>query len=286
MHNDHKGILFAIAASAAVSITAVFIKLTVDVPLAVMIFLRFFIAFFLIIPSMVKHKVHLHIKYVPKHIVRALMGLAALIFYFYSVQHLPLINAVTLMNTTPLFMPVVIFFWLRLIIPKTRALALAVGFLGVLVILRPTGGGDQIANVTGLLGALAAAFAYVGIRQLSKTESTATILTYYFLISIVFLAVPAFLAWKPIVHPINWLYLLLIGIFSTIYQYCLTKSLTYSPLTKVGSLTYLGVLFSGILGWIIFNEVPDYWTIGGAALIITGGIIAIVSKDVSRKRDS
>jgi drug/metabolite transporter (DMT)-like permease len=284
MHLEHKGLLYAVAAAVAVSISAVFIKLTVGVPLETLIFFRFFIAILLILPSIIHEKVYIHFTLVPKHFVRALLGLLSICFYFYSVKLLTLVNAVTLTNTTPLFMPLVIFFWLKLIIPRIRIVALIIGFIGVMIILRPMQSSYGWANFIGLAGALASAFALVGVRQLSKTESTITIMTYYFLISTVILFIPMVLAWKPIENPINWLYLLLIGVFSTIYQFCLTKSLTYSPVTKVGSLTYLGVLFSGLLGWWIFDEVPSYWTVIGTALIIFGGVIAILSKDSARKR--
>lgn len=285
MHIEHKGLLYALAAAIAVSITAVFIKLTVGVPLETMLFLRFLLAFLLILPSVIQSKVHLHFKHVPKHFLRALLGLFSLSCYFYSVQHLPLVNAVTLTNTTPLFMPLVIFFWLKMIIPKIRMIALLVGFFGVMIILRPTGISDGTASIVGLIGAIASSFALVGIKQLSKSESTITIMAYYFLISTVFLFIPMLITWQPIDSPKNWVYLILIGIFSTIYQFCLTKSLTHAPVTKVGSLTYLGVLFSGLFGFWIFNEVPSYWNIGGTALIIFGGVIAILSKDTARRRN-
>jgi len=284
MHLEHRGLLYALGAAVALSISSVFVKLVVEVPLETMLFARFFIAFLFLIPSIALKHVHLHIKYIPKHILRGLMGLISIGFFFYSVTHLPLVNAVTLSNTTPLFMPIVIFLWLKLIIPKARICALVIGFLGVVVILQPLHLSSDLANYIGLLGALAASFALVGVRQLSKTENTATILTYYYLISLVILVIPMIVTWEPIHDPMNWLYLVLIGISSALYQFMLTRSLTYCPTTKVGSLTYLSVLFSGLLGWWIFKEVPNLWIIGGTLLIITGGVIALLSKDPARQR--
>lgn len=283
MHEEHKGLLYALGATIAVSINAVLIKLIIGVPLETMVFMRFSIAFLLILPSVIRCKVHLHVKHIPKHFIRALLGLLSINCYYYSLQHLPLVNAVTLTNTAPLFTPLVVFVWLKSTLPKIKLMALLIGFFGVLIILRPTQIVNGWASLVGLSGALCSSFAVVGIRQLSKTESTITIMAYYFLTSITFLFIPMISTWQPIENPINWVYLALVGLFTTIFQFCLTKSLTHSPATKVGYLTYLRVVFAGFFGWLVFSEMPSYWNIAGTALIILGGVIAILSKDPARK---
>ena len=92
------------------------------------------------------------------------------------------------------------------------------------------------------------------------------------------------IAWEPIARPMLWLNLLLIGIFSFVNQYCLTKSLTHAPSSKVGALSYLNVIFSGLLGWWFFAEEPTWWVLAGSALIIAGGLIAVLSKEEAKPR--
>lgn len=283
MQKEHHGVFYGLVAALASAIGAVCIKMVdKEVPFNTMVFIRFFIALLFVLPAIVQGKVHLHFKFVPKHILRGLMGLAAIYGYFYSVIHLPLVNAVTLSNTTPLFMPIVIFFWLRLIIPKLRLFALIVGFVGVIFILRPHAGMENLATFIGLGGALCSAFALIGIRQLSKTESTETIMAYYFVISLVVLLIPTIVTWKPVEGAMNWLYLGLMGLSSVIYQFTLTKALYHSPATKISTLSYLSVAFSGLFGWWVFNEIPDVWVLIGVAIIIAGGLMAIFCKESAR----
>jgi drug/metabolite transporter (DMT)-like permease len=171
---------------------------------------------------------------------------------------------------------------MKLVIPRSRVFALILGFAGVILILRPTEGSLSIASLIGLTGGLFAAIAQLGVRQLSKVESTETILSYYFIISTVVSFFPMVYAWKPIGEPMLWFLLLLIGLFSLIYQYLLTRSLTHAPATKVSTMNYLSVIFSGLLGWWFFNEVPSLWVVGGVFLIIGGGVIALLSREEAR----
>jgi drug/metabolite transporter (DMT)-like permease len=282
MEREHHGFLFGALAALSISICGVLIRWAAPVPIETMVFSRFLISFLLLMPWIVRGKVKVRAANLGKHILRATAGLVSMYCYFYSVLHMPLVNAFTFTNTMPLFVPIVVFLWMKLIVPKGRIWALACGFAGVLLVLRPTGEWSEWTNVTGLGNGLFAAIAYVGIRQLSKVESTETILTYYFLISVVFSAFPMFYAWQPIVDPLLWLDLLLIGLFSFLFQYFMTKSITYAPVSKVSAMSYLSVPFTGLLGWWLFQEVPSYWVLAGSVLIIAGGIGMLLSKETPR----
>lgn len=285
--NKHLGLIFGLSAAVMNSISALFVKFASHVPFETMVFVRFFIAFLFLLPAVCSGKVHLHVKYLPRHLVRGLMGLISIYCFFYSIRNLALVNAVTLSNTTPLFMPIVVYFWLKLIIPKQRFWGLILGFVGVILILRPgpeTEGIHEWAIIVGLFGALASAFALVGVRQLSKTESTETIMAYYFLISMAVLFIPMLFSWENTLTLTDCLNLVLIGASSAIYQFCITKALTHTQTTKVGTLSYLSVIFSGLFGWWFFQEVPNLWLVAGVAFIIGGGIVALLSHAPPRKR--
>ena len=282
-HKEHHGFLYGILAAFLLACSAVFVKWGASIPTATIVGIRFFISFLCMLPYVLLGRVHLHWKFFPKHFLRAVAGLIAISCYFYSVKNLPLVNAVTLANTGPLFMPLVLFVWLKLLLPRGRIWPLVIGFIGVLVILRPGPDFGVLATLVGLTGGLFSAVAQVGVRQLSKTESTETILSYYFIIS-TFLAIPLMaVTWEPISSPLLWLDLLLIALFSVAFQYFFTKSLTHAPASKVSVLNYLGVVFSGLLGWWFFSEKPSLWVLGGSTFIIVGGILALLSKAQPRK---
>jgi drug/metabolite transporter (DMT)-like permease len=203
--------------------------------------------------------------------------------YYYAVQKLLLVNAVTLSNTSPLFIPFFTLIWLKLLVSKRRFLATAIGFVGVLVLLRPTGEIFEWASVVGLSSGFFGAIALISVRQLSKTENTETILSYYFLLGVVIAFLPLPFTWQPIAEPIQWLYIFLSSICAFIYQFAITKAYTHAPATKVSTLNYLSVVFSGLLGWWIFAEIPDYWVLIGTLLIICGALIALFDQTPAKR---
>lgn len=252
------------------------------VPFETMIFIRFTIPLLFMIPALAKRKVPFHFSRVRRHFWRAVFGLGTMYCFFYSLLHMPLMNALAFLNASPLFMPLIILLWLKLIVPKLRIAALVLGFIGVLAVLQPERSVGVFPSLIGLMGAFLGALAQIGVRQLSKSESTETILSYYFIIASFFSLFPMLYAWKPVEEPILWLYLVLIGIASWAYQYLFTLAVTHAPATKVGAANYLSVVFSGLLGWMFFGEIPSWEAIGGVALIITGGVLVVLSKKEPR----
>lgn len=280
---EHHGLLFAVCSALLTAVAAVLIRWT-PVPTSTLLFFRFAICSLVILPFLWQRKVVLTPPSLRKHTFRALIGLLSMACYFYSVQHLSVMNAITLANTAPLFLPLVIFFWLKKIVPKVRFLALLIGFLGVVVILRPSPDMQISAALVGLIGGLCSSLVQIGVRQLSKTESTETILAHYFVIATVVIFFPMIYFWEPIANPMLWLNLALMGVISLVYQYCFTKSLSVAGATKVSAVNYLSVPFGGLLGWWLFNEQPPFWVLIGTSLIIVGGIIAILSRQEARHR--
>lgn len=282
---EHHGLLFAVCASSLTAMSAIIIRWT-PAPITTMLFFRFAVCSLAVMPLIWQRKVHLSPVSLRKHTFRALLGLLSMGCYFYSVDHLSVMNAITLANTAPIFLPLVIFFWLKKIVPFTRFLALLIGFLGIVVVLRPSPDMQLKAALIGLTGGLCVALVQVGIRQLSKTESTQEILTHYFVISAVVAFFPMIYFWEPIKNIEVWTLLVLLGVVSLFFQYCFTKSLTAAGSTKVSAVNYLGVPLGGLLGWWIFNEKPSFWVLIGTGLIILGGIIAILSQKEARRRKS
>lgn len=281
---EHHGILFGIVAAVAITLSSLLIKWTEEVPNETIVFVRFFIAFLVMLPGIIMGRVKIEWRKIRSHFVRGVAGLGAIYCLFYSIEKLPLVIAITISNTTPLIVPIVIFFWMRYVLPKERLLAVLLGFAGVLIILRPHGYMGEMPLLIGLLGSVLASIALVGVRLLSRTESTETILTYYFLIGAAVSLGPMLYSWKPVDRSIEWLNIAGISFFSLVYQFCFTKALTHAPASKVSSLNYLSVIFSGILGWWVWDEVPDLWVTLGVVLIVAGGLLAFASRQSPRKR--
>ena len=135
MENEKKGIFFAIVAALTYATYSVFVKLAVEVPPISMIFFRNITCLALLSPLFLKSKV----SYKPNKLsllsLRAVMGFVGLGCFYFAAKRLLLVDVVTLINTTPLFVPLVILIWDRVGISKSHILALIVGFLGILFIL-------------------------------------------------------------------------------------------------------------------------------------------------------
>lgn len=284
MHKEHYGLLYAATAAMLTAISAILVRWAEAVPITTMLFFRFGICSLFVIPFLWRGKVVMSGSTIRKHTFRAVLGLISMGCYFYSITHLSVMNAVTLANTAPLFLPLVVFFWLKKILPMMRFFALLLGFVGVVVILRPSPEIQLEAALIGLLGGLCIALVQIGIIKLSKTESTETILTHYFIISFIIALFPTIYFWQPIKTWELWGNLILIGLVSVLFQYCFTKSLSASGATKVSAVNYLAVPFGGLLGWWFFYEVPSLYVLVGTCLIICGGVIAILSKKEARHR--
>lgn len=282
MHKEHHAYLYGLLAALSATFGALLIKLNPSLPNSTMVFARFSISLACMAPLLLRGQVQLHLHLFKRHILRALAGLFSIYCYFYSVERLLLVNAITISNTYVLWTPLVVFLWMRVTIPWMRLLGVLLGFLGVLFILRPSACFFEWAILIGLLGGVFSAIALVGIRQLSKTEKTEEILTYYFLTSTIVSAVPMLLSWEPIETLFGWVSLGLIGLFSLAFQYCITKSLTHAPATKVSTVSYTNVVFSGLIGWWVFGEIPTVWMLIGAACIIAGGLVSLFSKGSPR----
>lgn len=203
-------------------------------------------------------------------VFRGVLGFGGLTLYYLSLAYLPLADATTIQQTTPVLTAVIAWFVLRERIGWTTAFAIACGIAGVSLIVRPTGAGlDPIGIVVAIGAALCSSAAYVTVRQLVRTENPLVIVFYFPLIATP-LAIPWALAtWVP-PAPIEWLLLLAIGLATQVGQVFLTKALVLETASRATSIGYIQVAFAMIWQWTVFSDAPTLWTLAGAALIILG----------------
>ena len=208
------------------------------------------------------------------HIIRGVSGCICFFSYYAALKHLPLVDASLLRTTAPLMVPLVIFVWFRKAIPKAAYWPLILGFLGVLVILRPGQAGISIWHMMGLLSGLGLAVSMVSTRLLSGSEPEARILFYYFVISLVFVA-PFFL-WNYQAIPVSALPGLIgmgLAMYFTFLMY--TRAYAYVKASTLAPTSYFGVVFAGLLDWIIWGFRPDHWAIIGAVMVVVGGLLIV-----------
>jgi drug/metabolite transporter (DMT)-like permease len=201
------------------------------------------------------------------HLLRSLFGLTAMTCMFFSITRLPFADAVALTFTKPLFMIVLAVLFLGETVRWRRWTATAVGFGGVLIMLRPGAGTFEPASLVALLGACFIAGVMVVIKKMSPTERPVTILAYFGTLSTLASLGPALWVWRA-PDAAQLVLLLGIGAAGTLGQFLIIRAYAVAEATAVAPFDYARLLFAGLIGFAVFDEVPDAWTLTGAAVIV------------------
>jgi drug/metabolite transporter (DMT)-like permease len=216
------------------------------------------------------------------HLYRGAAGLTSMILIFYALSVLPLADATALSFASPLFMTALSVPLLGERVGAYRWSAVLLGFLGILIITRPGHGVFTAGALAALGSALSYALAVISVRQMSRTEHPVTIAAYYALVCTVAsgLALPFF--WLA-PGPVDFAILALIGVTSGFAQYFQTQAFRLAPVAVVGTFNYLGILFAGIFGFLVWHEVPSIHVLVGSAVVIACGLF-ILYRETRRRR--
>jgi len=206
------------------------------------------------------------------HLLRSAAGLGAMYCFFYAIAQLRLSEAFLLFSTSPLFIPLIAYMWMREQVTYSARGAIIAGFIGIFLILKPGFGIFRPAMLVALAGGGLAALAMVTIRRMSLSEPAIRIVFYFTIFSTVISAGPLFWSWRSPLPGIWWL-LILIGLLAAVGQFFLTKGYSMAPAAQVGPLTYGNVVFATINGWIFWGETMGLLTWAGAFLVCMAGII-------------
>lgn len=213
-------------------------------------------------------------RYFHRHLVRDGAGLAAMYLSFYSIGRLRLADAYVLAYTAPLFMPMIAKVWLGEPVPAHSARVVVLGFVGVLLVLKPGVGLFQPMALAALASGFLAAVAQVGIRRLTETESSTAIVFYFALISTVVSGLPLLRTWTT-PAPNLWVWLFALGGIASLAQWLMTEGYRRSAPGRVGPLMYVAVAVAGVLDWLIWRRWPDALAVAGIALIVLAGAVII-----------
>nr|WP_315856760.1 DMT family transporter [Cyanobium sp. To12R1] len=211
---------------------------------------------------------------------RGAIGTAALLCVYAALAALPLAAATVLQYLYPPFTALLAWLMLGEPIGKRVLAAMALGWLGVLLVAQPAGllqGGATLPLFPVLIavtGALFTALAYVSVRSLGTSEHPLVIVFYFPLVALP-LSLPL-VALNPVLPtPAELLWLVGVGVFTQLGQVYLTRSLTALPAARATAISYVQVLFAGGWGWLLFGESIDSWTIAGAGLVLAATLVSL-----------
>jgi drug/metabolite transporter (DMT)-like permease len=277
MTNQKKGMLWMIIATFFFSLMGSFVKLGANHFSSVeLVFYRSFISLlFLFIYIMIGQK-EIKTPHLRKQIDRGVVGFLSLAFFFYAIAHLNLGSAMTLNYTSPIFLGFFLPFISHQKIKKSILFCTISGFIGALLILDPHGEWQSwFAGAIGLVSGIGAALAYIHVIQLSKLNEPDWRTVFYFtLVSTLGSGLwISFTDYQKLAWGDMWI-LIPLGLSATIAQIAMTRAYRLGNTLVIGALSYLTIVFSGVISLLYFNETMRIEDILGATLIIVSGAIA------------
>ncbi len=200
------------------------------------------------------------------HFVRGFLGAASLFCMVYAVAHLILADAMVLGFTIPLWSILTSALFLGERVRLRRTIATIVGFIGVVLVVEPQAGIAPAALVA-LFGAMLASGAIITMKDLTRTEPADRIVVYFLIVGALVLLGPALYVWQwPTLEQWGWLFVL--GLFGSSGQTFLTRAYAAGEVTIIAPLDFTRVIVAGLIGFVLFDELPDGWGFAGAAVII------------------
>jgi drug/metabolite transporter (DMT)-like permease len=200
------------------------------------------------------------------HVIRGFMGVSAMLCGFYSITHLSLADATALSFTRPLFLVVLSVFFLGEVVRARRWTATALGFLGMVIMMRPGGAVDHAAFVA-LAGAMLVAGVSILVKKMTVTENAVAMLFYFGIISTSVALIPAILVWQT---P-TWAELAMmmaVGMLAAGGQSFMIRAFAVAEASAISPFDYVRIVYAALFGLALFGEVPDGWTLTGAAIIV------------------
>jgi len=279
MTSSHRAVVFMLGSAAAFAVMGACVKAADAVPLVEKVMVRNLITLVIAGGLAIRSGRRLlgHRRNQTLLFARSLLGIAGVGCYFYAIDHLILADAAMLTKVSPFFVAVFAAAFLGERSSRGVMLAMAIAFIGGLLIIKPRFDLSVVPALIGLGSSLFAGGAYTVLRALRTREATVTIVFYFSLVSV--LATAPLVAADPYrPRAAEWLFLLGIGVGAAVGQLGLTVAYRSAPAAQVSIYSYSTILFSALLGLAVWGEIPDPASLIGGVLIIAGGAIALVAE--------
>lgn len=287
----NKGILYMLISAISMALMSAFIKaLSNNIPTIEMVFFRNLIGVILIGATILKVPIKQKGGKPYLLIFRGLAGFIAMLSFFYNIYNIPLADAVTYSRTSPIFTAIFAMIFLKERIGINGWIAIALGFLGMIFVMQPSSGFTKD-HIFGFINAIFAALAFTSIRELKRYYDTRSIVLTFmstgvllpFILMIVshFYYMPSldFMLGKFILpQGTMWLYLIGMGIFSSLGQIYMTKAYGETKAGIVGAVGYSVIVFSIVIGLFMGDDLPNLLAFIGIIAIIISGMLNIKEK--------
>ena len=204
----------------------------------------------------------------PRYFIRCVIGVLSMFCGFWAIGHLPLAQAVALSYSTPLFVTIAAVWFLHEHVRARRWAAVVLGFIGVMVIVRPGTEGFSVASLVALSAAVLSGIVSIQIKQLSATEPADRIVLWTTALWVPLSLGPALFVWEwP--QGIAWLWVSAAGLMGTGGHMLWTRALKLGDVSALTPISFMQLPVVAVLGYLLFDEGLDRWTVLGAAIIFS-----------------
>jgi drug/metabolite transporter (DMT)-like permease len=230
-------------------------------------FFRNFFGLIAALPLLWRHGPDLlHTTQLPRYVFRCMIGIVSMMAGFWAIGHLPLAQAVALSYSTPIFVTIAAVLFLHEQVRARRWAAVALGFVGVMIIVRPGSDSFSAGTLVALAAAVLSGIVSIQIKQLSKVEPADRIVFYTTLLWVPMSLLPALTVWEwP--HGIAWLWVVAAGFLGTSGHMLWTRALKLGDVSALTPISFMQLPIVALAGWLLFQERLDRWTALGAGVI-------------------
>ena len=251
-----------------VAVTVLVRHLGSDMPAVEAAFIRYLVGVVLVLPLLWRMRWRgLRARSAGLYFARGLVHGVAVMLWFYAMARIPLAEVTAIGFSTPVFTALGAILLFHEQVRLRRMLAIAAGFVGTLVILRPGFQAIETGSLAQLVAALFFAGSFLLAKKLTQRESSADILAMLTVFCTLALLPGALYVWRlPTLVEVGWL--ALVAVFATAGHYAITRAIAHAPLTVTQPLSFLQLVWAVLFGYWLFDEVPDQWVVVGALTIV------------------
>ncbi len=280
------GILLALLGAISLSAMGECVKYVgKDVPDGFILFARFFVSFLVLLPFVLQDKnFSFRVNNMKGLFARSIFGFIAMMCFFQTLKSMPAANAMLLINTAPIFVPLILYILTKTKTKKSVIFSIFISFIGVGIIIDPSSGVIQPSMIIGLTAGLFASVATVLLRVVGKQNTPNQMMFYYFLFCTLLGLAAGVYYWQPL-SGVNWLAMLFVGIFGVLYQFGLTYALKYTQVRIVSPILLTAILYSGVFDWFIRGIMPGMKFSIGALVLIIGIIFVIIFSSTKKNTE-
>ena len=250
-----------------------------------LVFFRNLFSFIVIVPLLLRlGRVGLHSQHYPLLLLRGVLGIIAILAWYYSLVHVPLTEATTLSFTAVMFTSIAAILFLNERVRLRRWAAIICGFIGALVILQPGAGGFDPLLLLVLFSTVFWAISVTIMKFLTRTDSTTSVVAWNSILLTLFSLPFALYYWQ---WPVGeqWLWLIAIGVIGALGNLCMVRALSLADTSAVMTIDFLRLIWGAMIGYYFFGDqmVASTWI--GGLLVVASGVYIILRESQLRDHD-